>query len=73
MHLLKHRFGARLQVAMGPKVCCASLHHRFRLSASRSQVMVTLLKGSSVATREMDVLALQDALDDLNRGARKAA
>lgn len=73
MHLLRRRFGSRLQVAMGPKYCCASVNHRFRLSASRDRVVVSLLKGSSVATREMDVLALQDALSDLMPARRKAA
>ncbi len=65
LRLLQGRFGARLQVALGPKVCCGSIPHRFRLSADRRGVLVTLLKGSSARTREMDVLALQDAMEDL--------
>ena len=65
MHLLKQRFGARMQIALGPRLCCGCVQNRFRLSATRDQLLVTLLKGSSEGTREMDVLALQDALEDL--------
>ena len=65
MALLRKRFGSRICIAMGADYCCASVPHRFRLSASRNRVAVTLLKGSSVGTREMDLLALQDALEDL--------
>lgn len=65
VELLQQRFGPRLHIARGPEHCCASVPHRFRLSATRHRVVLTLLNGSSVGTREMDVLALQDALEDL--------
>ena len=65
MALLQRRFGAQICIAMGREYCCASVPHRFRLSASRSRVVLTLLVGSSVGTREMDLLALQDAMEDM--------
>jgi|MEHZ01.4.fsa_nt_MEHZ011044776.1_2 hypothetical protein len=73
MHLLKERFGPRIQIAMGPKYCCAIVHHRFRLSAGRDRVVITLLQGSSVETREMDLVSLQNALGDVLSAERKAA
>lgn len=73
MQLLQHRFGAQIQVALGPKYSCASVHHRFRLSASRHRVVITLLHGSSLRTREKDLLALQDSVSELMLIERKAA
>lgn len=72
MDLLQSRFGPTLRVAIGPSLCCASIPHRFRLSANREGVVLTLLKGSSTRTREMDVLALQDAVEDLMPKIRAA-
>lgn len=73
MHLLTQRFGPRIQIAMGPKYCCAVANQRFRLSASRDRVVITLLQGSSVETREMDLVSLQNALGDVLSAERKAA